>query len=546
MDFKDLRTALAAIADAEAHDESCKAFKDLRAAAFAAIADDEAHGEFCKAFVENDDREVAEVVRYLIRTAPPPVVSVVLSVIRDAVGQDCYADALRSAGLANYLDVPYTGTGAELTGEAEERYVLEVLRSKRLWRYEVPSSRSFVGRFEKAAESLLGVNHVHATVSGSAALQVALLAIGVGPGDEVIVPAVTWVGCADAVILCGAVPVIAQVDDTLGVSVADVERNITERTRAVMAVSLFGAPCDLGPLRAVADRHGIALLEDNAQAAGVSYRGRRLGSIGDVAAFSTKFMKFIAAGDGGFLATNSDTLYQFAVLYTGGRTFPARKRAIAVGDRIMPATGLRMNELTGAVALAQLERLDQLLGRLRAARDLIFELAGPARTYRRVLGNDPSGDAGWMTPLIFSDEDACRAFVRAVRARGIRHVTTSRELFAGGEIEHCYAAMSADRYLATTGAHWAAEFRAMIAHVGIDARSNPWSHSPGRDYPSGFMDESLALVRRIALVQTNPRLEPVHCETIARALAEADAECAGRYMLHGQEGDKEALTPSQV
>src|SRR5581483_12438415 len=124
-------------------------------------------------------------------------------------------------------------------------------------------------------------------------------------------PAVTWVGCADAVILCGAVPVIAQVDETLGISVADVARNITSRTRAVMAVSLFGAPCNLGALRELADRHGISLLEDNAQAAGVSYRGRRLGSIGDAAAFSTKFMKFIAAGDGGFLATRSDKIYQF-------------------------------------------------------------------------------------------------------------------------------------------------------------------------------------------------------------------------------------------
>jgi hypothetical protein len=133
-----------------------------------------------------------------------------------------------------------------------------------------------------------------------------------------------------------------------------------------------------------------------------------------------------------------------------------------------------------------------------------------------------------MTPLIFPDEDACRTFVKAVRARGIRHVTTSREMFAGGEIEHCYAAMSADRYLPTTGAHWASDFRAMIAHIGIDARSNPWSHSPRRDYEPGFMDESLALIKRIALVQTNPRLEPRHCEAIARALAEADMECADR------------------
>ena len=526
MDFKDLRPGLEALGDHGPDQDVRQAVKDLRAAAFAAISEDGAHKAFCDAFRTRDQGDVVDMVRHLAASAPPPVVSVVLSTVRDALGQDRYESALRAAGLANYLDVPYTGTGAEMIGAAEERYVLEALRSKRLWRYEVPASRSFVGRFEQAAESLLGVKHVHATVSGSAALTAALLALGVGPGDEVIVPAVTWVGCADAVILCGAVPVIAQVDETLGISVADVEKNVTERTRAVMAVSLFGAPCDLGPLQAVADRHGIAVLEDDAQAAGVSYRGQRLGAVGDAAAFSTKFMKFITSGDGGFLATSSDAIYQFAVLYTGGRTIAARKRDLALTDRIMPATGLRMNELTGAVALAQIERLDQVLGHLRQARDLIFELTGPARTYRRVRSNDPSGDSGWMTPLIFSDEDACRTFARAVRGRGIRHVSTSRELFAGGEIEHCYRAMSTDRYLPTTGAHWATEFRAMIAHAGIDPRSNPWSHSPEREYKPGFMDESLSLLRRIAFVQTNPRLEPAHCHAIANALVEADAECA--------------------
>ncbi|MFI5495995.1 DegT/DnrJ/EryC1/StrS family aminotransferase [Actinoplanes sp. NPDC051859] len=526
MDFKDLRAALATLAGDDSPAGSRQAVKNLQLAAYAALAGDEAYDEFSKAFVSKDDDEIAEVVRHLTQTAPPPAVAVVLSLIREAVGDERYATALRAAGLSAYLDIPYTSTGAELTGDAEERYVLEVLRSKRLWRYEVPAARSFVGRFEAAAEEFFGVKHVHATVSGSAALTAALLGIGVGPGDEVIIPAVTWVGCADAVILCGAVPVIAQVDETLGLSVADVERQLSERTRAIMAVSLFGAACDMGGLRDLADRHGIALVEDNAQAVGVSYRGRRLGSIGDAATFSTKFMKFLAAGDGGFFMTNSDTLYQFAVLYTGGRTLPARKRGLELGDRIMPATGLRMNELTGAVALAQLERLDELLDRLRASRDLIFELAGPARSYRRVAGNDPAGDSGWMTPLLFPSEDACQAFVRAVRSRGIRHVTTSRELFAGGEIEHCYAAMSTDRYLPTTGAHWAANFRAMVAQVGIDPRTNPWEYAPGRAYPPGFMDESMRLLQRIAFVQTNPRLEPDHCATIARALAEADAECA--------------------
>src|SRR4051794_8763431 len=123
MDFKDLTPGLAALADQGSHDDVHQAVKNLRAAAFAALTDNEARSEFSEAFVMKGDDEVADMVRHLTGAAPPPVVSVVLSVIRDAIGQDRYVRALRSAGLAHYLDVPYTGTGAELMGEAEERYV---------------------------------------------------------------------------------------------------------------------------------------------------------------------------------------------------------------------------------------------------------------------------------------------------------------------------------------------------------------------------------------------------------------------------------------
>ena len=163
--------------------------------------------------------------------------------------------------------------------------------------------------------------------------------------------------------------------------------------------------------------------------------------------------------------------------------------------------------LTGVAALAQ---LSASMNRSLSRRATCIQQTGPARSYRRVAGNDPSGDAGWMTPLIFPDEESCRAFVKAVRSRGIRHVTTARELFAGGEIEHCYSAMSADRYLPMTGAHWASEFRAMIGHVSIDPRIDPWSHAPERNYPDGFMDQ---IDTQAVAGATNPRLEPVHCET---------------------------------
>jgi len=426
-------------------------------------------------------------------------------------------------------ELPFTPTAAELIGPEEERNVLEVLRRRRLWRYEVPSDESFVARFEAEAEALLGVRHVHATVSGTAALQVALLALGIGPGDEVVIPAITWVGCADAVILCGAVPVPAGVDECLGLDPADVERKVTPRTRALLAASLHGNPCDLDALGEIARRRGLALLEDDCQAAGVSYRGRRLGGFGDAAVFSTNFMKLVSAGDGGFIATDRDDVYAFAVAFTGGKVFPTRKRHLGLSVPLIPFTTLRMNELTGAVALAQLRRLDRLLGRLRAARDRIFAQVGEGRSFRRVRSHDSAGGAGWCTPLLFPTAAACRAFAAAVRARGVPHLLTWRDGFAGGEICHCYPVMAGEQFIPGMGAHSADRFGAMVAKRSVDPRCNPWTHplyGGGADYPEGFADESLALVARMAMVQTNPRLEPAHCDAIADALRQADDETA--------------------
>ena len=450
------------------------------------------------------------------------------------LGEQRYARVVRQAGLGRQLELPFTATGAELAGEAEERNVREVLRRRRLWRYEVPSEASFVGRFEAAAEALLGVRHVHATVSGTAALQIALLALGVGPGDEVVIPAVTWVGCADAVILCGAVPVPCPVDDTLAIEPAAARSRVSPRTKAIMAVSLHGNPCDLAGLQTVAAEAGVALLEDACQAAGVSFRGRRLGGFGDAAAFSTNLMKFVAAGDGGFVATDRDDVYAFAVSFSGGKVFPARKRDLGLTAPEIPATTLRMSELTGAVALAQLQRLDPLLTRLRSARDEIVAALGEGSTYRRLVSHDPDGDAGWCTLLRFDDERACQAFAAAVRAQGVQHVSTARERFAGGEIYHCYPVMAGEQLIGSGGAHWAAEFGAMTARRSVDPRANPWTDARYDGcvaYPAGFMADSLDRVRRIALVQTNPRLEPRHCRAIAEAIRRADREvaaaCAG-------------------
>src|SRR5262249_47277510 len=146
------------------------------------------------------DDDLAATLRVANLESSRPAYAVRCARLREAVGDARYETIVRLADLGSQLDLPYTGTGAELMGEEEQRNVLEVLQSRRLWRYEVRSSESFVARFEEEAERLLGVAHVHATVSGTVALQIALLALGVGPGDEVVIPGLAWVGCADAVI----------------------------------------------------------------------------------------------------------------------------------------------------------------------------------------------------------------------------------------------------------------------------------------------------------------------------------------------------------
>src|SRR6516165_7370855 len=169
----------------------------------------------------------------------------------------------------------------------EEKAVLDVLRSKRLFRHYGPyPGGSKVKKFEKAFAAYMGTGHAVAVSSGYASLVCGLAALGVGPGDEVIVPAYTWIASAEAVIAVGAVPILAEVDQSLTLDVADVESKITGRTKAIMPVHMRGAACQMHRIVGLAQSRGLKVLEDVAQAAGGSFCRQRLGSLGDVGAFS--------------------------------------------------------------------------------------------------------------------------------------------------------------------------------------------------------------------------------------------------------------------
>jgi dTDP-4-amino-4,6-dideoxygalactose transaminase len=314
------------------------------------------------------------------------------------------------------------GPGFELIGKEEEKEVLEVLRSKWLFRYGDESNPRFMKKvrtFEEEVCRAFGVKHALAVSTGTAALLASLAATRVGPGDEVIVPGYTFVATIASVILSRAIPILAEVDESLTLDPQDVERKITPRTKAIMAVHMLGNPSNMDALVEIAKKNKLLLIEDVAQAFGGSYRGRRLGTMGTVGATSFNIFKTINAGDGGLLYTDDDELYVRAFGYHDQGHTPGRSGA-EIGNRSVIGQDLRMNELTGAVLLAQFRKLDHILERLRLLKGKFkSQLQGVRGIDFRTI-NDPAECATILTILLPDDRTAANV------ARQLGTVTVSK------------------------------------------------------------------------------------------------------------------------
>ena len=299
-------------------------------------------------------------------------------------------------------------------GEEEVREVLEVLRSGRLNR--VYGSK--VREFERKFAELLGVKHAVASSSGTAAIHAALGAAGVSPGDEVVTAPITDMGTIAPILFQGAVPVFADVeDDTYNVDPRDVERRLTEKTAAIIPVHLFGMPVDMDPIMEVAEKRGVLVIEDCAQAYLAEYKGRLVGTIGHMAAFSLQQSKHVTAGDGGVTVTDDDELAWRAALFTDKGWDRSRGR-----EYVMLGLNYRMTELQGAVALAQLGKLKWVVERRRMLAERLsrrIEGLGYLHPLPRRRGVKPSY---WQYPLRVDCEGlgvSLEEFADALRAEGI-------------------------------------------------------------------------------------------------------------------------------
>jgi 8-amino-3,8-dideoxy-alpha-D-manno-octulosonate transaminase len=295
--------------------------------------------------------------------------------------------------------IPEPSFGGAMIGKEEEKLVLQVLRAKALFRYYGPDPKKAPGMTAALEEDfvrLIGTRFALGVTSGTAALEVALGALGVGPGDEVIVPAWSWISCFTSVVRLGARPVLAEIDDTLCLDPKEIARLRTARTKAVVVVHFQGVAADMDAILAEAKEAGIRVLEDCAEAPGVLYKGSRVGSLGDIAIFSFQHHKTITSGEGGMVLMNDPKLYERAVrMHDIGQMRPFHAKQVEPRETAFSGSQFRMSELTAAVLRAQLRRLDSIRLHCRAMNGRIMSSIRNLRglQFRRIP--DPKGDSGF-------------------------------------------------------------------------------------------------------------------------------------------------------
>ena len=317
--------------------------------------------------------------------------------------------------------LPPTFPGAMMIGEEEKKAVIEVLESKALFRYYGPERCLYkTKKFEDEFAEYMGTKYALAVSTGTAALCIALTAAGVGPGDEVVVPGYTWIASALSVVACRAVPVIAEVDKSLTLDPEDVEAKITERTKAIIPVHMRGIGCRMDEIMKIAKDHGLTVIEDNAQSCGGEYKGKKLGSIGDIGMFSFQLNKIITAGEGGALITNNKDLFERCIMIHD-------VASLREGPKVWwkfetePIMGLnyRMNEISAAILIEQLHKLDKVLDAMRRNKEKIKKGISDIEGLELRDVPDPEGDTGVCLMFFLPTAEKAQQFAEALRAENI-------------------------------------------------------------------------------------------------------------------------------
>jgi 8-amino-3,8-dideoxy-alpha-D-manno-octulosonate transaminase len=391
------------------------------------------------------------------------------------------------------------GRGIALLGEEERAEVLEVLESRSLFRYYGPNLLRKVARFEDAVCQAFGTRNAVATSSGTAGLRTALAALGVGCGDEVIVPAFTFIATVNAVVVSGAVPVFAEIDESLNLDPGDLESKITDRTAAVIPVHLENVSCDMDAILEIARRSRISVVEDAAQSIGATYRGKALGTFGNLGVFSLQLEKNVTAGEGGVVVTDDDGLFLRAARYQDqGGQFVTSHGKTRGDDLDQPFAGenLRMTEIAGAIAGVQLKKLPGIIEAMRKNKSRVLEAIGQVPRMNRRRVPDPSGDGSSSITWFLPEAGVARRFVTALIAEGI----PSAQIYDGKPV---YSAPS------------------ILEKRTASEKGGPWNcaeHPTSVEYRMGMCPRTEGLVSRSVTVGVGTAYTDKDCEDVAEAV----------------------------
>lgn len=394
--------------------------------------------------------------------------------------------------------LPQIYGGAAEIGEEEVAAVSAALRTKRLFRFLDPE-RSRCAELERLFREMTGCSHALAVGGGTAALISALVGIGIGDGDEVILPGYTYIASAAAVLICGGVPVIAEIDASLTLDPADAARKITPRTRAIMPVHMRGFPCDMDAIMDIARRRNLLVIEDVAQACGGSYKSRRLSSIGDVGCFSLQHFKIITAGEGGMVVTNHRDVFDRAAIRHDSAMCYWKPGESTV--RPFPGENFRMNEMEGALGCVQFGRMESILSRGRATCNRLRAGLADVPGVRLHESNDHVGECGICFAFFVSDPERAKRFAEALRAEGV----PAGCLFDKGIPDrHVYP-------------YW--EY--VMEKASHDRHGRPWTsplHDSARQYTPDMCPATLDILGRTVMLPVSQALEQRHADWIVQAV----------------------------
>jgi len=311
--------------------------------------------------------------------------------------------------------------GTELFGSEERKEINDVLETGMLFRYNHDQQRKGIWKareFEAEVRKITGAKYAHAVSNGSAAIAIALASAGIGAGDEVIVPPFTFIASVEAVLFIGAIPIFAEIDETLCLSAQGIKNAITSKTKGICLVHMCGGMADMDGIMQVAKEHDLILVEDAGQAFAASYKGTSVGLFGKTGSYSFDFFKIATAGEGGIFVTNDEETYKLADAYSDhGHNHVGNNR----GMEQHPVLGFnyRISELHAAVALAQTRKVPKILEANRKNKKMLIDILSQTDGISFARLTDPAGDSATFLNLLLPDTETAGRTVDELNKAGI-------------------------------------------------------------------------------------------------------------------------------